>query len=742
MKKLAFAIFLLTVGLSAWSSELYTPQAVPKGDNEELVAKTRFNSPESGDMYLATMMGGKLWFLLQGPTLTESIIPFRANETFQGEYPLFSIKAGVLPPGNYPLYQVVTVPNGKLLNEDGSLNVTDWIDGTEGLNFLSFSVGLPTEVHGDHDGDGFADDDRNRDGFHDDDYNRDGFHDDDADKDGFHDDDKDKDGFHDNPPPSNSSVKVLAFNDLGMHCMDKDFSVMSILPPFNIVNAQVVKRGSDGFPELLDETQVELRYSPVKDRSGSINSSSKDKTHFWQYAEGLFEKKLQPGESLTGLYMPADNPQAPGEQPFHYNSQQDWFSAEGIPITPVDDKRRINPYPMLQVSAYDKQTGERLGATNVVVPVSIDVSCTNCHASGKTAANNPAITWATDDDLEVQAKKNILRLHDKQHGSDLQNQTPVLCASCHYSPALDLAKTGPQGMQQGLSTNSQIMHKFHGELRDAEGNFVIPTGNDVPVERSCYNCHPGKTTQCQRGVMKASGLDCTACHGGLLAVGGKFPLLEGGSIDGTNDGGTRRPWLDLPRCQSCHIGDAVNHLQGEGLEFHTDGIRLVQAYKTGDESASPLLAKNKRFAENENTLFRNSKGHGGIACEGCHGSTHAIWPNADANANDNLTAIQLQGHSGTIIECDTCHAPGSLEVTIYGPHGMHNVNDPRWTDHEHEFYYMFDPNSCKACHGKQLEGTPLSKVAVTRTHRIEDRTITLKKGQQVSCDLCHDKDAL
>ena len=31
--------------------------------------------------------------------------------------------------------------------------------------------------------------------------------------------------------------KVVAANDLGMHCVDADFSVFSILPPYNVVNA-------------------------------------------------------------------------------------------------------------------------------------------------------------------------------------------------------------------------------------------------------------------------------------------------------------------------------------------------------------------------------------------------------------------------------------------------------------------------------------------------------------------------
>jgi hypothetical protein len=675
MKNLIVAICLLTLSLSAWSSELYTPQPVLQNDEDKIVAKVRFEQPQSGDLYLATIIDAQLWFITkkgEGITLTASPNPFKANETFEGEYSLLSLDGKGLPPGNYPLYQIVTQPNTNPLDEK------NWIGGPNGLNFLSFTLGLPQKV------------------------------------------------------------RVLPFNDLGMHCMDSDFSVFSILPPFNVVNAQVVGQEEDGEPELLDANDIEVRYSAITDRKGSINSNSLGKTNFWQYAEGLFGVKLAPGESLTGFYMPADHPEKQGEQALHYKSEQKWFSAEGIPIVPKDDMGQLNPYQTLRISAYDKKTGEALGATDVVVPVSSETRCGNCHLTGKMGANDPDVVWATDENLEIQTKRNILILHDKQYKTQLLDNTPVLCASCHYSAALDLEGKGAQAEQQGQSTLSQAMHLFHGELRDSQGNPVIPTGNDVPVEQSCYNCHPGKTTQCQRGAMKTVGLSCTACHGGLLAVGGKFPLKKGGSLDGSQDGKTRRPWFDVPRCQSCHTGDALNHLTGEDLVFFEDGIRLMQAYRTGDESASPILSENKRFAENEHTLFRNSHGHNKIACEGCHGSTHAIWPNPDQTANDNLTAIQLQGHQGTIIECDTCHAPGSLEMTLKGPHGLHNINDPRWID-QHYYFYQTEMDSCQACHGKSLEGTPLSKMAATRTFNLEDKTVILKKGQLVSCDLCHEK---
>jgi hypothetical protein len=51
-------------------------------------------------------------------------------------------------------------------------------------------------------------------------------------------------------------LEVFAFNDLGMHCLDKDFSVFSILPPFNVLHAQVVRKGVSGSkPQILNDTR-------------------------------------------------------------------------------------------------------------------------------------------------------------------------------------------------------------------------------------------------------------------------------------------------------------------------------------------------------------------------------------------------------------------------------------------------------------------------------------------------------
>jgi hypothetical protein len=217
--------------------------------------------------------------------------------------------------------------------------------------------------------------------------------------------------------------------------------------------------------------------------------------------------------------------------------------------------------------------------------------------------------------------------------------------------------------------------------------------------------------------MGGAGIECADCHGSMLAVGS--PLRE--------------PWVDEPRCESCHTGDAVNHLGSD--------IRLTQAWAGDIDVATARLASNKRFAENTATLYRNSTGHGGVACEGCHGSTHAIWPNAMQSANDNVAANQLQGHAGTISECSTCHT--RLPLTLKGPHGMHNVNSTAW-NLEHEDFYERNPDACRSCHGQNLEGTVLSETAAAREYLRDEehgsgKTIHLAKGTPVSCNLCHRK---
>jgi hypothetical protein len=265
------------------------------------------------------------------------------------------------------------------------------------------------------------------------------------------------------------------------------------------------------------------------------------------------------------------------------------------------------------------------------------------------------------------------------------------------------------------------MHRRHGKTL----NNKLPTaGNPAIISatgvEACYKCHPGNRTNCLRSVMAGAGVGCQNCHGDLLAVGGQFRLANGK---------VRDPWSDVPKCQSCHTGDFVKNPGGV--------LPRMVAFNPADPAATPIEAPTSRFAENPGKLYRNSTGHGGMACSACHGSPHAEWPAANPLANDTIAPKQLQGHDGVISECSVCHGT-SLPLTVDGPHGMHNVNSQDWVKDHKSLVEKRGMANCQACHGLKLEGTYLAKVPVDRTFQIEDKkTIRIPAGTSVSCTLCH-----
>jgi len=256
--------------------------------------------------------------------------------------------------------------------------------------------------------------------------------------------------------------KILATNDLGMHCVDADFSVFSILPPYNVVNAQVVRTDSAGRPALITGSTLSLRYSAVADANGSINSRSTDKTNFWRYAARVYGANLPAGQGLKGLYMPAEAT-TPEQTSFAWNAADGLYKAEGIPIYPVDDAGHTNRYPLMRLTATDGSSGQSLATVDVVLPVSEETTCSDCHATGAAAARSPSITWSSAGDLEIQSRENVLLLHDSRMGTSLMASKPVLCAGCHCSAALDLAGTGPTGPQVGRPTMSAAMYAYHAD---------------------------------------------------------------------------------------------------------------------------------------------------------------------------------------------------------------------------------------------------------------------------------------
>lgn len=677
------------------------------------------------------------------------------------------------------------------------------------------------------------------------------------------------------PRTTNAAYQVLAVNDLGMHCGDLDNRISSILPPFNVLHAQVVKRGSTGSgrPTRLGENQVTIQYSsaanpndPVLSNPDAVLDSSfigLYKTTFWDVASETYDAFYPPGvlsffyvpgadvvdwglpvpdvevlyfgdgslvadqQTMPGVQQPYDSlygnqpqplAQFVGTQPFFtsfafgYAAPVSWFEAAGIPITTFDDAGRENPYPLVRVQAVAKAgntlgvvAGTILSSVDTVLPVSGEADCKGCHAAAADGGNGSAVTrlpsraaslddpqfgrvplpvsveWATD--------KNVLKLHDIKHGTTLITGStedfpvaganafkPVACQSCHYSPALDLAHLGPSdanGRQQTThKTMSAVMHKAHANVTGTDGNRLFPdmpappgrsvlTAQDV-LQKTCYQCHPGKRTQCLRGAMGQSGSVCQDCHGNMAQVGDDFSRSQpgGGFQLGadfyTNANTPRVPWANQPGCGSCHTGDAVSNLTATaGVHKAADNIRLLQAWRVGDVKATPIVPTNKRFAENvvtaaENAaaagnpkLYRVSTGHGGLFCQACHGPTHSEWSSSPTkpNANDNVTSNQIQGHAGTLSECSVCHTSYTGR-NLNGPHGMHPVASSQWIKDHHDISETStQKNACRACHGMRGEGTVLSRVPVARTLTYSDdgrtRTVNFAKGEKVTCTKCH-----
>lgn len=276
---------------------------------------------------------------------------------------------------------------------------------------------------------------------------------------------------------------VFGYNDLGMHCMNGDFSEICILPPFNTFRAQILKRG--GEPDIVDEPSdytVEY-YIPS-------NTRSADKVNFWQYAQALFGVTLPPDFGLAGTTMRGTMAVTPEKQ----------WEVVGVPLVPIDDNGRSNAYPLATIRVL--REGTEVARTQAVMPVSTEISCNLCHVT-------PGVSTATD----------VLQDHDRLHGTNLEQNKPVLCASCHADNALGTPGT------PGVPNLSAAMHGAHASRMAQSG-----------LANVCYACHPGIRTQCQRDVHLANGVECITCHGDMAAVG---------------DPG-REPWLDEPRCSNCH----------------------------------------------------------------------------------------------------------------------------------------------------------------------------------------------
>jgi hypothetical protein len=308
-------------------------------------------------------------------------------------------------------------------------------------------------------------------------------------------------------PPINTSgdYVVFAWNDLGMHCLNPTYDELVILPPYNTVNVQIIKRGN---PPSVVTGDVSVEYSIIN------NTSSSDKRSyggFWTYFTQLFGGTAPANDiGLTGTALSG-----------LMTLKTDHFTAEGMPVVPVDDAGTWDPFQVIEVKVKDVN-GTVLATTQATVPTSDEINCAKCHSEDGSSAFS-----------------NILNTHDEEEGTTLFSQKPVLCAKCHGSPAL--GTTGPGTSGKYLS---QAIHGYH-----------------ASKNASCYDCHPGSTTRCSRSLAHMGTTDdgnCTTCHGTMA------------NVASTIESGNRVPWIGEPQCIKCHTG--VSGLEsGTALYRHSEG---------------------------------------------------------------------------------------------------------------------------------------------------------------------------
>ncbi|MGC8882294.1 MAG: hypothetical protein ACP5UT_05620 [Bryobacteraceae bacterium] len=159
-------------------------------------------------------------------------------------------------------------------------------------------------------------------------------------------------------------------------------------------------------------------------------------------------------------------------------------------------------------------------------------------------------------------------------------------------------------------------------------------------------------------------------------------------------------------------------------------IRFTDAFAADGTWRQPA---DTRFATNQGKLYRLSSGHGKLACEACHGSTHAEYPSS--HTNDNLMAIAFQGHAGTLMECAACHG-STVSNTLGGPHGMHPAT-AAWVDKHGDLVEKQGNGVCRDCHGGDLRGTVLSAAKADRAFQHEKRTYSFARGAVIGCWSCH-----
>ena len=360
------------------------------------------------------------------------------------------------------------------------------------------------------------------------------------------------------------------------------------------LTAQLIKRGPS--PELITK-DVTLTYAVEGQAAGNFNASGRAFR-----AEGVQVSPYRAGEGAA----------------WHATGAGDGKSPDGF-----------QPYPVAVVQAFDP-SGKLLAETKVVLPVSTELGCKNCHGGAWTH---------TVAGLSEATARDALKAHDRLSRTGLLGEAPkVDCRSCH-----DDAGTGGN---RALNLSAAV-HGLHA---------VYLAGRGADACDMCHPTNPKGATRALRDPHAASGLDCTNCHGPLedhalslltrenaQGVAAAKPLI---ALIKQRDAAPvpRAPWVNEPKCVTCH----VNFGPPEGM----------QAYGKWTEGADELFVRQRDDMD-------------ALTCAACHGTPHAVYPadNPYGKNRDNVQPLQYQRVAKTLgapKNCKACHTV-DMDMPVHHP---------------------------------------------------------------------------
>lgn len=399
---------------------------------------------------------------------------------------------------------------------------------------------------------------------------------------------------------------VFAWNDLGMHCLNPTYDTAVILPPYNTVWSMIVKKAAQ--PEIIT-SGVSVAYEIV---DNTYSYGKRDYGQFWDNASDLFGVSLA---TDTGLNLV--DPERHNGLSGTMVSADDHYQVDGIPVTPVNDSMAWNPYQVAEV-VVTTPSGVELGKTRATVPTSDEINCSSCHGS------NPF--------------SDILSKHDQENGTSLQESAPVLCATCHGSPALGGTTAGSSGKYL-----SQAIHGSHASRGAA-----------------CYDCHPGPTVPCNRSTAHtAQDGNCTTCHGSMA------------NVANTIQDGTRTPWVNEPKCIDCHTGvPGVD--TGDVLYRNATGHGGL--YCSTCHGSPHAMLPSGQGSDSYQALQYQGKNVTIGSCAACHESSRGGEDESEdksrrsvRNGDDSFAEVHGGSSPEKLSACHVCHTSVSSDTTEW-PH--------------------------------------------------------------------------